>query len=111
MPDIFHIADPEAWSQPQATYAPAAFAAEGFIHCCTDQQIQTVIRNHFPGHSGLLLLRIDLEAVRAEIRYEPGTGGEHYPHIYGPLNRDAVALGNTILLTASADDCVHLLFR
>ena len=78
MPDIFHIADPEA------------FAAEGFIHCCTDQQIQTVIRNHFPGHSGLLLLRIDLEAVRAEIRYEPGTGGEHYPHIYGPLNRDAV---------------------
>ena len=101
MADIFHIADREAWSQSQATYTPAAFATEGFIHCCTEAQIQTVIGNHFQGHSGLLLLRIDPKSVRAEIRYESGTGGELYPHIYGPLNRDAVASTEQIAATAS----------
>lgn len=101
MPDIFHIADPEAWSQPQANYAPAAFATEGFIHCCAEAQIQTVIGNHFQEHSGLLLLRIDPEAVQAEIRYEPGTGGELYPHIYGLLNRDAVVATEQIAAAAS----------
>ena len=101
MPDIFHIADPEVWSQSHSSYTPVAFATEGFIHCCAEVQIQTVIGNHFQGHSGLLLLRIDPKSVRAEIRYEPGTDGELYPHIYGPLNRDSVVSTEQIAATAS----------
>jgi len=105
LPDIFHIADPEAWGQPQDTYAPDAFATEGCIHCCTEEQIQTVIGNHFQGHSGLLLLRIDPEAVRAEIRYEHGTGGEYYPHIYGPLNRNSVVTTELIAAAQLPPSC------
>jgi uncharacterized protein (DUF952 family) len=37
----------------------------------------------------LVLLCIDAGRVESEIRYD-GTEGEKYPHIYGPLNVDAV---------------------
>ena len=38
-----------------------------------------------------MLLTIDTSQVGAEIRYENLEGGEElYPHLYGPLNLDAV---------------------
>jgi uncharacterized protein (DUF952 family) len=37
-----------------------------------------------------LLLTIDPERVTAPIRYDPAENGEEFPHIYGPLNIDAV---------------------
>ena len=39
----------------------------------------------FPSRDGLALLEIDPGRLGAELRYENG-----YPHIYGPLNPDAV---------------------
>ena len=37
-----------------------------------------------------LVLVLDEQAVTSEIKYEPGRDGVLYPHIYGPLNRDAI---------------------
>ncbi len=46
---------------------------------------------HYPGQSGLVLLYIDTEKVKAEIVYENLYGGQElFPHIYGELNVDAV---------------------
>ena len=45
----------------------------------------------YQGEGDLLLLVIDTDRVTAEIRYEHVPGQvQPYPHIYGPLNVDAV---------------------
>ena len=44
----------------------------------------------FKGKSGLILLVIDDSKVTPEIKYEDAGNGKLYPHIYGPLNIDAV---------------------
>ena len=66
-------------------------AAEGFIHCSTATQLPAVANRLFQGRRGLLALVIDDARVAAPIVYENLEGGDAlFPHIYGPLNRDAV---------------------
>lgn len=43
----------------------------------------------FRGQQGLVLLEIDSTRVAPEIKYE-GAEEELFPHIYGPLDREAV---------------------
>lgn len=40
--------------------------------------------------NGLVLLCIATNKVQSKIKYEGAGNGELYPHIYGPLNIDAV---------------------
>ena len=90
---IFHITSREAWerAKPTGAYRPDAFAAEGFIHCSTREQVVRVADARFRGQSGLVLLCIDTAKVAAEIVYENLEGGpELFPHIYGQLNVQAV---------------------
>jgi uncharacterized protein (DUF952 family) len=45
----------------------------------------------YKGVPDLVVLVIDPDRVRSEIRYEQVPGAEApFPHIYGPLNADAV---------------------
>lgn len=56
----------------------------------------------FRGQTGLVLLEIDPNKVRAEIKYENCEGGEeNFPHIYGRLNADSVV--RVIAFEAGAD--------
>ena len=90
---IYHIALSPYWQDAIASgvYTPPGFATDGFIHCCTAEQIAGVIDRYFRGESDLLVLTIDPQAVAAEIRWEDLTGsGVAYPHIYGPLDVTAV---------------------
>ncbi|HEV7680909.1 MAG TPA: DUF952 domain-containing protein [Pyrinomonadaceae bacterium] len=88
---IFHITTREAFRKEAASYGPEKFQAEGFIHCSTPDQVVKVADARFRGQTGLVLLCIDTDKVKAEIRYENLEGGEElFPHIYGELNTDAV---------------------
>ena len=93
MANIFHITKREDWdrAKPDGIYKTASLASEGFIHCSrSDQVIQTANRL-FAGQAGLVLLEINTDQVRAEIRNENCEGGpELFPHIYGALNPDSV---------------------
>jgi uncharacterized protein (DUF952 family) len=94
MATIFHITTRETWeiAKPEGSYRPEAFAAEGFIHCSTREQVARVADARFRGQRGLVLLCIDTDKVAAEIVYENLEGGrELFPHIYGELNVQAVA--------------------
>jgi uncharacterized protein (DUF952 family)/RimJ/RimL family protein N-acetyltransferase len=62
----------------------------GFIHCSRPGQALRVANFLFPGKPGLVLLWIDPQRLRSEIRWEPADG-EAFPHIYGPINLEAVA--------------------
>ena len=88
---IFHITTRAAFPRNAASYSPEKFQAEGFIHCSTPDQVVKVADARFRGQTGLVLLCIDSDKVRAEIRYENLEGGQElFPHIYGELNTDAV---------------------
>jgi len=92
---IFHITTREAWqsAKPSATYNPELFPIEGFIHCSTRAQIIQIANLRFRGRTGLLLLSIDTNKVKPEIRYENLEGGQQqFPHIYGELSINAVVL-------------------
>jgi uncharacterized protein (DUF952 family) len=88
---IFHITRSQQWEQAKQvqSYRGDTLDSEGFIHCSTLPQVLKSANKFFVGQTGLLLLSIDSDKVQAEVKYEYAAG-ENYPHIYGPLNVDAV---------------------
>ena len=87
-----HIAKLEQWEQAESigVYRGDTLSSDGFIHCSTPQQLVKVANDVYHGQRGLVLLAINPSKVRSEIRFEKSEGRELYPHIYGPLNVDAV---------------------
>lgn len=92
---ILHIASLGDWQQAQAQgrYLCASLDTEGFIHCSTRGQVLRVANLRFQERQDLLLLCIDPEKVTPDIKHETPAEentDEVFPHIYGPLNLDAV---------------------
>ncbi len=90
---ILHIARRSDWEQARAAgaYRGDTLASEGFIHCSTPEQIISVANRFYRGQPDLMLLVIDRARVQAAVRDENLEGGTTlFPHIYGPLNLDAV---------------------
>jgi uncharacterized protein (DUF952 family) len=94
---IYHIARASDWAQARAAgeYTTSTrgrtLAEEGFIHCSASDQVAGVANMFYRGLPDLLVLVIDVGRVRPEIRVEQVTGSEEpFPHVYGPLNVDAV---------------------
>jgi uncharacterized protein (DUF952 family) len=80
-------------------YASPSLASEGFIHCSTWSQVLPVARKFYRGQTGLVLLAIDPARVTAVLKWEPPSDGQPpegvpygdpFPHIYGPINTEAV---------------------
>jgi uncharacterized protein (DUF952 family) len=91
---IYHLVPIDYWeAQPtDRLYTPADFAREGFIHCTRgDEQIAVVANRYYRNDQRQwLVLVLDEQAITSEIKYELGRDGLLYPHVYGPLNREAV---------------------
>lgn len=89
---IFHITSRPAWETAQAlgVYQDESLATEGFIHCSTHEQVLFVANAFFQGQSDLLLLKIDPDRLQSELRYDDVEPLGHFPHLYGPLNTNAV---------------------
>ncbi len=94
---VLHITTETAWqiARQQGIYQGDTLASDGFIHASLPEQVLSVAERFYAQVPHLVLLVIDPGRVRAEIRCEPGTlagddGAQRFPHIYGPLNLDAV---------------------
>lgn len=90
---IFHIATRDTWDEAAraGSYRADSLDTEGFIHCSQAHQVAEVANIRFRGREDLVLLWIDSARVRAEIKYEDASDGSgKFPHIYGPINTDAV---------------------
>ena len=94
---IYHIATVADWEQARrdGEYITSSrgrtLAEEGFIHASTATQVAWVANSFYAGVPDILLLVIDTDKVSPVIRYDPVPGrDESFPHIYGPLNPDAV---------------------
>ena len=98
---IYHLTSPEAWQAAwqRGDYRAESLENEGFIHCSTVTQVLPVAEKFYKGQAGLLLLQIDPVLLSSELRWEPPSGGtpppgvpegDFFPHIYGPINLDAI---------------------
>jgi uncharacterized protein (DUF952 family) len=90
---IYRIAETQDWEAAQASgfFASADLAAEGFIHCCTAQQVAAVANRYYQGQETLVLLEIDETQVHVPLKWEDLTNaGELFPHVYGRIPRAAL---------------------
>ncbi len=90
---IYHLTTLQEWedAQDKGIYEPPSFQREGFIHCSTEEQLEGVIKKHFKQHENLVKLVIDPLRLTSSLRYDKDKGQQQeFPHIYGPLNLEAV---------------------
>jgi uncharacterized protein (DUF952 family) len=92
---IFHLAIASDWSRDASRdYVTSTLGREladiGFIHCSFASQVQRIADLVYKSRDDVVLLEIHPDRLRAPLKVETGDDGEEFPHIYGPLNRDAV---------------------
>ena len=88
---IYHIVLPEKWNAfTGSSYEHESLAAEGFIHCSFEEQLEEVLKRYFRGVYEITILEIDPAKLTSRLVVEPSTNGESYPHIYGPINADSI---------------------
>ena len=104
MPLILHITSRERWQAAQAAgaYLDPSLEREGFIHASTAEQVVRTGNRFYQGQSDLVLLCIDTDQLTARWVFEDASHPaplpdetlpsrpEQFPHIYGPLNVEAV---------------------
>ena len=93
MPIIYHVTTAAEWNaaQQKGFYEAASLKAEGFIHCSEEHQVAGVLERYFAEKSGLVKLVIDTARLTSRYvqEWSPSTQ-DTFPHIYGPINPDAV---------------------
>ena len=97
---ILHITSKQDWSDAQAKgeYTAPSLAIEGFIHFSTDKQAIYVANAFYKGRIDLVLLVVDETRLKSEVKWEAPAGpaadniseADLFPHVYGPVNLDAV---------------------
>ncbi len=111
---ILHLAPAADWDAVPlgGTYSPASLDTEGFVHCTGDddtlQRVANAFYRHLPGE--IVVLTLDETRLGAVTKWEapahpnpdaaPGTDdATRFPHVYGPLERDAVVLERRFVRT------------
>ena len=99
---IYHITPRDDWSaaRQSGSYQPESLSAEGFIHCSTEEQVASVANAFYAEQRDLAVLVIDPARLVSELKWDPpahpapesAPAALHgqFPHVYGPLNPDAV---------------------
>jgi aryl-alcohol dehydrogenase-like predicted oxidoreductase/uncharacterized protein (DUF952 family) len=111
---ILHLLTRSQWAvaRQRGVYRPPSLETEGFIHCSTINQGVDTANILYRGQLDLLVLRIDERKLTSTLKFEtPANLGDArskalFPHIYGPLNLDAVI--DAIDLPCSADGSFRL---
>jgi release factor glutamine methyltransferase len=91
-PDLLvHICPQSEWIQAQKNgiYRDTSLEQDGFIHCSQPEQVMEVANHFYLGVRNLVMLWIDPEILSSKICWE-FVDGTMFPHIYGPINLDAV---------------------
>jgi uncharacterized protein (DUF952 family) len=114
---IFHIALASEWSEARALghYGTSTLGRtleeEGFIHASRREQVADVHRSFYQEvRQPLLLLTIETERLTSPWRNDP-VGEDTYPHIYGPLNVDAVLSAQPLNRRGGTDPFLVIFFR
>lgn len=95
---IFHMVKESEWKNfiHSEFYGGKSLKTDGFLHCCSFDQILHVANNNLRSiDEKLLILCINTEYLSSELKWEKNfKNGMVFPHIYGPINKESVI--NTI---------------
>lgn len=87
-----HLTPKDVWDRQrnQSEYIPEAYERDGFIHCTDgDENLLSVATLFYSNDArDFVVLTLAVDKIRSEVKYEDPD--RIYPHIYGPLNTDAV---------------------
>jgi len=87
-------------------YVPASLFEEGFIHLsATPAQVTWVANTFYAAVLDLVVLVIDEALLTASVQWDETPDGR-FPHLYGPLDREAVV----DILALARDDSGNYLF-
>ncbi|MEF8861534.1 MAG: DUF952 domain-containing protein [Haloarculaceae archaeon] len=84
-----HVLERDRWETVGDAYRPASLDSEGFIHFATTGSVLAVAQYDHSDADEPVLLAVDTAELDAEVRYEETPSGA-FPHVYGPIERDAV---------------------
>jgi uncharacterized protein (DUF952 family) len=90
---IYHITARKQWKAAlsKGYYDAPSLATEGFIHCSEENQVAGVLDRYYKGVQDLIKLSIDPSLLTAPLKYELSPSvNESFPHVYGPINLEAV---------------------
>ena len=100
---ILHLMPRPAWEQwrDAGTNEPPSLASEGFVHCTGNDDLMLAVANRFySGEPGeVVVVTLDEGRLTREVRWEapahpdgtaPTDNEPLFPHVYGPLDREAV---------------------
>lgn len=93
---LFHICSDSDWQRARIAgeHVPEDLPADGFVHCSDPGTVHLPANRLYAGRTDLVLLQIDPARVNVLVTWEPGIdedpSGPWFPHIYGPINTDAV---------------------
>lgn len=98
MPLIYHLALANQWDEAKSagTYTASTLGLDlaevGFIHCSREEQVDGVFDGFYAAMNvPVLLLTIDTDLLTSPWQYDDVPGEPlSFPHIYGPLDLDAV---------------------
>lgn len=107
---IFHLALEPAWADAQSsgTYTVSTLGLDladvGFIHCAQADQVPGVYERFYTDVTEqLLLLTIDTDRLTSPWQLDDVPGEPlPFPHVYGPLNVDAVVSAEPFRSSASS---------
>ncbi len=111
---VLHLIPADNWQQ-LADGEPVtngSLLTEGFIHCTDEPDVMLQVANTFySGQPGdFVVLHVEVERLTSRCVWEPpapvnGSSGRalapSFPHVYGPIDRDAVLGVQAILRDAS----------
>jgi release factor glutamine methyltransferase len=88
---IAHLCRPQEWFDQRqlAEFRDQSLLQNGFIHCSQLEQIIEVANRYYGDQPEMVILWIDPDKLASGVRWEI-TGNIYYPHIYGPINLDAI---------------------
>lgn len=104
---IIHLCPREEWLEAHQSgmFQDKSLLQDRFIHCSQIEQILEVANRYYQGIPDLILLWIDPDRVTSKIRWETA-GRALFPHIYGPINLDAVITVTDLKPDTDGNYCV-----
>lgn len=98
---IYHLTPLDEWlAAPGRPYAPAGLTADTYVHCSPDEAVTIAVANTFFRETDGMLVALLIDEMKLDVmlRWEaadpeppPGVAASTlFPHVYGPIPRDAV---------------------
>ena len=93
---LLHLTTPATWrvALSLGTLVTPSLLGDGFIHLSPADQVALPANRLFAARDDVLLLVVDQDRLRDEVRWEPGAPSDpasvRFPHLYGPLPTAAV---------------------